>query len=122
VIPQPVALQLVALQSVTLQPVALQPGTGPVGQEVRLCEMAGVAAGAVTGLHPLALAAAKMLAHDEAHQVLARRISKAARAAFAGPRRPAPSGSPAPPGSPVPPGQLEPATVPQQLHGRPDLR
>ena len=113
---QPVTVPPVTVPPVTVPPVTLPPVTVPPGPEVPFCEMVGVAAGAVTGLHPLALAPAKMLAHDEAHQVLARGLSHAARAVFAEPRRPSS------PGWPAPPGRLEPATVPRQLHGRPDLR
>jgi hypothetical protein len=57
-------------------------------------------AGVVTGLHPLALAAAKMLAHDELQEDLARAIRQAARTVFAGPQ---PS---------APPDRLEPAQAP----------
>jgi hypothetical protein len=64
----------------------LQPVTRPLGQVTRFCEIVAVVAGTVTGLHPLALAAAKMLAHDEFHEQLARVISQAAQAVVAGPQ------------------------------------
>ena len=57
----------------------LQPVTRPLGQAARFCEIVAVVAGTVTGLHPLALAAAKMLAHDEFHQQLARVIEPGGR-------------------------------------------
>ena len=56
----------------------LQPVTKPLGQVTRFLEITGVVVGVATGLHPLALAAGKMLAHDESHQLLARGITEAA--------------------------------------------
>ena len=68
----------------------LQPVTRPLEQAAMFCEIAGVVAGVATGFHPLALAAAKMLAHDGFHQALARGISQGARIVVEGPERPSP--------------------------------
>jgi hypothetical protein len=56
----------------------LQPVTQPLAQMAKLLEIAGVIVGLATGFHPLALSAAKMLAHDEFHAVVARGIREAA--------------------------------------------
>jgi hypothetical protein len=79
----------------------LQPLTQPLGEAAKFCEIVGAVAGVVTGLHPLALAAAKMLAHDELQEDLARAIRQAARTVFAGPQPAAP------------PDRLEPASPAQ---------
>jgi hypothetical protein len=68
----------------------LQPVTRPLGQAARFCEIACVVIGLATGFHPLALAAAKMFAHDEFHRMLARGIGEAARTLVLGPQRPSP--------------------------------
>jgi hypothetical protein len=72
-----------------LQPLA-RPLAPPLGEAAGFCEIVGVVAGVATGLHPLALAAAKMLAHDEVQEELARAIRQAARTVFAGPQPAAP--------------------------------
>ena len=78
-----------------------RPLAPPLGEAAKFCEIVGVAAGVVTGLHPLALAAAKVLAHDESQEELARAIRQAARTVFAGPQPAAP------------PDRLEPASPAQ---------
>ena len=83
-----------------LQPLA-RPLAPPLGEAAGFCEIVGVVAGVATGLHPLALAAAKMLAHDESQEDLARAIRQAARTVFAGPQPAAP------------PDRLEPASPAQ---------
>ena len=42
----------------------LEPVTGPLGNAARLCEIVGVGIGLLTGLHPLVLASAKLLARS----------------------------------------------------------
>jgi hypothetical protein len=74
----------------------LQPVTRPLGQAARFCEIVAVVAGAVSGLHPLALAAARMLAQDEFHQGLARIISQTARSVLDGPAPVTVTGQPGP--------------------------
>lgn len=64
----------------------LQPVTRPLAEAVRFLEITGVVVGVATGLQPLAMAAGKMLAHDEVHSALARGITEGARAALAGPQ------------------------------------
>jgi hypothetical protein len=64
----------------------LQPVTRPLAEAARFLEITGVVVGAATGLHPLAMAAGKMLAHDEVHNALARGITEGARALLAGPQ------------------------------------
>ena len=63
----------------------LQPVTEPLSQAAAFLEITGVLVGMATGLHPLALAAAKMLAHDQFHVFVARRLREAARQVFEGP-------------------------------------
>jgi hypothetical protein len=79
----------------------LQPVTEAIGQVTKFLEITGVVVGAATGLRPLALAAAKMLAHDQFHDWIARGIREAARTVF---DRPA--------GPPEGPAAGEPATAP----------
>jgi hypothetical protein len=67
----------------------LQPVTRPLAEAARFLEITGVVVGMATGLHPLAMAAGKMLAHDEVHSALARGIIEGARA-LAGPEPAAP--------------------------------
>jgi hypothetical protein len=67
----------------------LQPVAEPLGQAATFLEITGVVVGLATGLHPLALAAAKMLAHDQFHDSMARGLREAARQVFEGPRGPA---------------------------------
>jgi hypothetical protein len=67
----------------------LQPVAEPLGQAATFLEITGVAVGLATGLHPLALASAKMLAHDQFHDAMARGLREAARQVFEGPRGPA---------------------------------
>jgi hypothetical protein len=75
----------------------LQPVTEPLGQVITFLEITGVAVGLATGLHPLALASMKMLAHDEFHDLLARGIQDVARRLFEGPEGPAEGPEPAHP-------------------------
>lgn len=67
----------------------LQPATEPLAQMATLLEITSVIVGMATGLHPLALTAAKMLAHDEFHAAVARGIREAAGLAVKGPAGPA---------------------------------
>ena len=67
----------------------LQPVTEPLGHAAAFLEITGAVVGLATGFHPLALAAAKMLAHDEFHDFVARRLREAARQVFEGPEGPA---------------------------------
>jgi hypothetical protein len=67
----------------------LQPVAEPLGQAATFLEITGVVVGLATGLHPLALASAKMLAHDQFHELMARGLREAARQVFEGPRGPA---------------------------------
>lgn len=60
----------------------LEPVTGPLGDVAQLCEIVGVVVGVLTGFHPLALASAKMLAHDEFHKGVARGIVEAGKTIF----------------------------------------
>lgn len=46
--------------------------TAPLGDAARVCEIAGIVIGLVTGMHPLVMACAKRLAHDELGNMLAR--------------------------------------------------
>ena len=46
--------------------------TAPVEGAVRICEIAGIVIGTVTGAHPLVIACVKRLAHDELGDVLTR--------------------------------------------------
>ena len=63
----------------------LQPVTEPLGQAVAFLEITGAVVGTATGLRPLALAAVKMLAHDQFYDFVARRLREAARQVFEGP-------------------------------------
>ncbi len=67
----------------------LQPVADAVGQVTRFLEVTGVVVGTATGLQPLALAATKMLAHDQFHDWVARGLREAARTVFGGPEGPA---------------------------------
>ena len=60
----------------------LQPVTEPLGRVSTFLEITGVVVGMATGLHPLALGAAKMLAHDQFHDFVARRLREAAHQVF----------------------------------------
>jgi hypothetical protein len=91
----------------------MQPVTQPVGQAVRFFEVVGVVVGVATGLHPLALASAKMLAQNEFHQALARGISHTARAAFTEPEAPAAGRAPQTPEPGRAPQTPEPGRAPQ---------
>jgi hypothetical protein len=73
----------------------LQPVTRPLAEAARFLEITGVVVGVATGLRPLAMAAGKMLAHDEVHSALARGITEGARAVLAGPQPAAPHVQPA---------------------------
>jgi hypothetical protein len=99
-LPGPAAAPAGTGADLILQPLA-RPLAPPLGEAAGFCEIVGVAAGVVTGLHPLALAAAKLLAHDESQEELARAIRQAARTVFAGPQPAAP------------PDRLEPASPAQ---------
>jgi hypothetical protein len=57
----------------------LEPVTRPLRQVAEICEVFGVVAGLVTGLHPLTMACAKMLAHDGLNRAIAEGITEAAR-------------------------------------------
>ena len=46
------------------------PLTTPLGGAARACEVAGIVIGLATGIHPLVMACAKRLAHDEAGKIL----------------------------------------------------
>jgi hypothetical protein len=63
----------------------LLPVAEPLGRAATFLEITGVVVGLSAGFHPLALAAAKMLAHDEFHDFVARRLREAARQVFEGP-------------------------------------
>ena len=110
----------------------LQPVTEPLGHAAAFLEITGVVVGLATGFHPLALAAAKMLAHDEFHDFVARRLREAARQVFEGPEEPAedqrslrPVAAPADPGlAPGAPPQTtlwgpQPASVPPATRPNP---
>ena len=75
----------------------LQPVADAVGQVTRFLEVTGVVVGTATGLQPLALAATKMLAHDQFHDWVARGLREAARTVFGGPEGPAEGHEPAAP-------------------------
>lgn len=49
--------------------------TVPMARAARCCEIAGVVVGAATGLHPVAAACVKMLAHDVASKTLTRHLT-----------------------------------------------
>jgi hypothetical protein len=57
----------------------LEPVTRPLRQVAEICEVFGVVAGLVTGLHPLTMACTKMLAHDGLNRAIAEGIAEAAR-------------------------------------------
>lgn len=80
----------------------LQPVTGPPGELTTFLEITGVVVGMATGLRPIALAATKMLAHDEFHDLLARALTQAAHQVFGGREGPAEVPGPARPGAEVP--------------------
>jgi hypothetical protein len=67
----------------------LRPVTEATEPLTTFLEVTGVVVGRATGLQPLALAAAKMLAHDELHDLLARGLRNAARRVFEGQEAPA---------------------------------
>jgi hypothetical protein len=67
----------------------LQPVTEPLAHAATFLEITGVVVGLATGFHPLALAGARMLAHDEFHDFVARRLREAARRVFEEPEGPA---------------------------------
>lgn len=67
----------------------LRPVTEATEPLTTFLEVTGVVVGVPTGLQPLALAAAKMLAHDELHDLLARGLRQAARQVFEGREDPA---------------------------------
>jgi hypothetical protein len=97
----------------------LQPATAPLGQAAVFLEITGVVVGLAAGFYPLALAAAKMLAHDQFHDFVARRLKEAARQVFEGPEGPADDRPPLRPVAEAPdPGQVP--TIPgQNLWGPP---
>lgn len=72
----------------------LQPVAQPVGQAAQFLEIVGVAVGVTTGLHPLALASAKILLREEFYRVVARGIVEAAPKVFDGPGQPSPDERP----------------------------
>ena len=97
----------------------LQPVAEPLGQAAMFLEITGVVVGLATGVHPLALAAAKMLADDQFHDFVARRLREAARQVSEGPEGPADDRRPLRPVAEAPePGQT-PTTPAQNLWGPP---
>ena len=97
----------------------LQPVAEPLGQAAMFLEITGVVVGLATGFHPLALAAAKMLADDQFHDFVARRLREAARQVSEGPEGPADDRRPLRPVAEAPePGQT-PTTPAQNLWGPP---
>ena len=91
----------------------LQPVTQQLGQAAEFFEIVGVVVGVTAGLHPLALASAKMLVHDEFHHLVARGLEKAAGKVFGKPDQQSPAKDPGLPDvdgpakpdiPPVPPG------------------
>jgi hypothetical protein len=95
----------------------LQPVTEPLGHAAMFLEITGVVVGLATGFHPLALASAKMLAHDQFHDFVARRLREAARQVFEGPEGPADDQRPLRPVAEAPdPGRAP--TVPAQNTAR----
>jgi hypothetical protein len=102
----------------------LQPVTEPLGQAAAFLEITGVVVGMATGLHPLALAAVKMLAHDQFHDFVARRLREAARQVFEGPEGPAEDPQPLRPVAQTPetiPAPAVPAPDPESSErGQPD--
>jgi len=110
----------------------LLPVTEPLGHAATFLEITGAVVGLATGFHPLALAAAKMLAHDEFHDFVARRLRDAARQVFEGPEGPTedlrpllPAAAPPGPGlAPAGPAQTtawgpQPASVPPATRPNP---
>jgi len=89
----------------------LQPVTRPLGQLARAIEVTAFAIGLAAGLHPLALAAGKMLARAEVHRAVARGLRKAVRSVFEGPAGPAEAPEPASPVGEVRP--IRPLTPPR---------
>ena len=76
----------------------LRPATEAPGQVTRFLEISGVVAGIATGLHPLALAAGKLLARDQFYDAPARSLTRAAREVFRAPAEaPEPASSADPP-------------------------
>ena len=71
----------------------LQPVAEPLGQAAEFFEIVGIVVGVATGFQPVALAAAKMLAHDRFHDLLAQGIRESGRPGF-----PRPAGARADPG------------------------
>jgi hypothetical protein len=67
----------------------LQPVTRPLGQLAKAIEVTAFAVGLATGLHPLAMAAGKMLARAEVHGAVARGLRETVRSVFEGPAGPA---------------------------------
>jgi len=97
----------------------LHPVAEPLGQAAMFLEITGVVVGLATGFHPLALAAAKMLADDQFHDFVARRLREAARQVSEGPEGPADDRRPLRPVAEAPePGQT-PTTPAQNLWGPP---
>jgi hypothetical protein len=62
----------------------LEPVSGALGDATRLCEIVGVGIGLLTGLHPLVLASAKLLARGELHRQMARGLVEAGKSLFRG--------------------------------------
>ena len=74
----------------------LQPVAEPLAQAAEFFEIIGVVVGVATGFQPLALAAAKLLAHDKFHDLVSRGIRAAASQVFHGPQPPAQTLDPRP--------------------------
>jgi hypothetical protein len=65
------------------------PLTMPLGDAARVCEIAGIVIGLATGAHPLVMACAKRLAHDEAGRMLSRAFEQVSTSIDAGHDSPA---------------------------------
>jgi hypothetical protein len=101
------------------------PLTRPLEGAARGCEIAGIVIGLATGAHPLVLACAKRLAHDEVGQVLSSGFEQAIRSIGAAPEPPGPTAPALPPPPTTPgasgsPGRLrEPLRGPRTTQGPP---
>jgi hypothetical protein len=102
----------------------LQPVTEPLGHAAMFLEITGVVVGLASAFHPLALASAKMLAHDQFHEFVARRLREAAREVFEGPEGPADDQRPLRPVAEAPgppPASRTPPTLPQPNPKPPEI-
>jgi hypothetical protein len=95
-----------------------EPLTAPLEDAARVCEIAGIVIGLATGAHPLVIACAKRLAHDEAGQMLSAAFEQVFTSIGVDP----PGGDPGPgrPSPMRPPGPGVPSPAPRDLSpGRP---